>query len=120
MRTVFSKKQIIAFDINIAFASKLRAVPNNTQKMIASYYKIDPFILTNINAICDAKSVYAYVLNESRAWPTMYECADEAGVSYAELSTNKRILDTERNNYSSFGRSLNQFIYQHKKSIRNV
>jgi hypothetical protein len=120
MKTVFLNKRIIAFDLNIAFASKLRVIPNATQRMIAKYYNLDPFALTDINVICDAKSVYAYVLIESRAGATQYDCADEAGVSYAELSVNKRILDRERNHNSSFGRLLDGFIYSHKKSLRNV
>ena len=100
-------------------ASNIMVIPNATQKSIAKYYGINPFLLIDIEHLCDAKYVYAYVLICSTSL-SMYDCADEAGVSYEPLLNNKSILDRERQMGSSFGRHLDVIISNHKSSPAHV
>lgn len=104
----------------IYHASQVRVIPNATQNLIAKYYGIDPFMLTDVNCVCDAKCVYAYVLVSTRSFESVYDCADEAGVSYPNLQSNNAMLDRERNANSVFGRHLDFFISSHKNSLKNV
>lgn len=101
-------------------ASLVQVQPDETQIMIAKYYGINPVMLTDVNCVCDAKSVYAYVLIATRSYPTAYECADAAGVGYPNLYNNNRMLDQERNSNSVFGRHLDLFISSHKNRNRHV
>jgi hypothetical protein len=100
-------------------AKKIKVIPNATQVSIAKMYGEDPFTMTDIEAICDAKYVYAYVLMSSTSF-CVYDCADEAAVEYGPILRNKIILDIERQHNTSFGRQLDLIISNHKKASFHV
>jgi hypothetical protein len=100
-------------------ASQILVIPNATQNAIAKHYGVNPFSLTDIECVSVPKYVYAYVLM-CTSNKSMYDCGDEAGVTYGPLLDNKIALDMERQHNSEFGRALDRIIYNHRNFCKNV
>jgi hypothetical protein len=100
-------------------ANKIKVIPNATQNSIAKMYGVDPFLLTDVEAVCDAKYVYAYILMSCTDL-SIYDCGDEAGVIYGPLMRNKIVLDIERQHGTTFGRQLDVIVSNHKKTSYHV
>lgn len=97
-----------------------KSLPNATQTMIADWYGVDPSIMTDVKALCEAKLVYAYILHVTKSCRSFYDAAFAAGVDYSSFQHYSVAFDNERQMGSSFGRELDVMIDKHRYNLLNT